>query len=216
MSWSTSELRVRLAPLNRLKPSSKIFYWPLQCGILLLWIFYVFVLSCVCYVFVRVCLNVLCGHLLGKSWPFGSRLWCLTVSLSLSHWYPGSGDVLDCIDSWSLHPYLLLLEIYRLKLKQIFFIVSIYMRHGYVETTWLQNTNMADTIENPINSGKTFFDSFVDIGQISLGFEADTSESWQQHAHCMRLTDKNLIKKLLTSNRKIRLLVNSFLTRSFS
>ena len=28
--------------------------------------FYVFVLSCVCYVFVRVCLYVLCGHLLGK------------------------------------------------------------------------------------------------------------------------------------------------------
>ena len=28
------------------------------------------------------------------------------VSLSLSHWYPGSGVVLDCIDSRSLHPYL--------------------------------------------------------------------------------------------------------------
>ena len=40
-------------------------------------IFYVFVLSCVCYVFVRVCLYVLCGHLLGKGWPLGSRLWCL-------------------------------------------------------------------------------------------------------------------------------------------
>ena len=25
-----------------------------------------FILSCVCYVFVRVCLYVLCGHLLGK------------------------------------------------------------------------------------------------------------------------------------------------------
>ena len=24
---------------------------------------------------------------------------CLTVSLSLSHWYPASGVVLDCIDS---------------------------------------------------------------------------------------------------------------------
>ena len=28
-----------------------------------------------------------------------TRLWCPTVSLSLSHWYPGSGVVLDCIDS---------------------------------------------------------------------------------------------------------------------
>ena len=26
-------------------------------------------------------------------------LLCLTVSLSLSHWYPGSGMVLDCFDS---------------------------------------------------------------------------------------------------------------------
>ena len=70
-------------------------------------IFYVFDLSCVCYVFVCVCLYVLCGHLLGKGWPLGSRLWCLTVSLSLSHWYPGSGVLVDCIDSWSLHPHLL-------------------------------------------------------------------------------------------------------------
>ena len=31
-----------------------------------------------------------------------------SVSLSLSHWYPGSGVVLDCIDSLSLHHFLLL------------------------------------------------------------------------------------------------------------
>ena len=48
-----------------------------------------FVLSCVCYVFVRVCLYVLGGLLLVKGWLLGSRLWCLIVSLSLSHWYPG-------------------------------------------------------------------------------------------------------------------------------
>ena len=53
----------------------------------------------VCYAFVHVSLFVPCGHLLGKSCPLGSRLWCMTVSLSLSHWYPGSGVVLDCIDS---------------------------------------------------------------------------------------------------------------------
>ena len=40
-----------------------------------------------------------CDHLLGKGWPLGSRLWCITVSLSLSHWYTGSGVVLDCIAS---------------------------------------------------------------------------------------------------------------------
>ena len=30
-----------------------------------------------------------CGHVLGKGCPLGSCLWCLTVSLSLSLWYPG-------------------------------------------------------------------------------------------------------------------------------
>ena len=28
----------------------------------------------------------------------GFRLLCLTVVLSLSHWYPGSDMILDCID----------------------------------------------------------------------------------------------------------------------
>ena len=53
------------------------------------------------------CLLCLCARLFicalrspaGKRWPLGSRLWCLTVGLSLSHWYPGSGVVLDYIDS---------------------------------------------------------------------------------------------------------------------
>ena len=38
-------------------------------------------------------------NLLGTGLPLGSRLWCLTVSLSLSHWCPGSGVFHDCIDS---------------------------------------------------------------------------------------------------------------------
>ena len=40
-------------------------------------------------------------------WERADLLALVCVSLSLSHWYPGSGVVLDCIDSWSLHPYLL-------------------------------------------------------------------------------------------------------------
>ena len=35
----------------------------------------------------------------GKGLTSGSHLWCLTVIVSLSHWCPGSGVVLDCIDS---------------------------------------------------------------------------------------------------------------------
>ena len=76
VSWSTSELRVRLAPLNRFKPSGEVFYWPFQGGtsfVDLLCFCSVLCLLC----FVHVCLYVLCGHLLGKGWPLGSRLWCL-------------------------------------------------------------------------------------------------------------------------------------------
>ena len=107
MSWSTSELRVRLAPWNWFN-LIKYFYWPskavLFCGFL----------SCVCYAFVRICLFLPYGHLLGKDWLIGSRLWCLIVSLLLSHWYPGSGVVLDCIDPWSLPSFLLAKALIRL------------------------------------------------------------------------------------------------------
>ena len=76
MTWSTSELRVRLAPLNRFKPSSKIFYWPFQGGLSFVDLLCFCSVLCLLY-FVRVCLYVLCGHLLGKGWPLGYRLWCL-------------------------------------------------------------------------------------------------------------------------------------------
>ena len=72
-------------------------------------------LLCFCSV---LCLLCLCARLFicALRSPAGKGLtsWLSfeesTVSLSLSHWYPGSGVVLDCIDSSSLHPYLLLLQ----------------------------------------------------------------------------------------------------------
>ena len=84
--WSTSELRVRLAPWNRFKPSGKIFLLTvprryLFCGSLMLF------LSCVCFAFTRVGSLMPCGHLLGKGWPLDSRLCCLILSLLFSHWY---------------------------------------------------------------------------------------------------------------------------------
>ena len=99
-------IKGKVCAMKLVKPSSQIFLLTVPrryffCGS------FMFYLSCVCYAFVQVCLFVPCGHLLGKDWPLGSLLWCLTVSLSLSHWYPGPGVVLDCIDSWYLHPYLL-------------------------------------------------------------------------------------------------------------
>ena len=67
-------------------------------AVLLLWIFYI------CSV---MCLLCLCSRLflcaLWSSAGKGLTSWLSfvvsSVSLSLSHWYPGSGVVLDCIDS---------------------------------------------------------------------------------------------------------------------
>ena len=100
--WTKDEVG---APLNQFMPSSKIFYWPFQGGAFL-WIIYVISIL-FCYAFMHVCLLMPCGHLLGKGWPLDSRLLCLIVTLPLSHWYPGSGVVLDCIASWSLPSFLL-------------------------------------------------------------------------------------------------------------
>ena len=45
---------------------------------------------------VHMCLVVTC---LERADLLALVFWCLTVSLSLSHWYPGSSVVLDCLDS---------------------------------------------------------------------------------------------------------------------
>ena len=71
--WSTSELRVSLAPWNWFKPSSKIFYWPFQGGFSFVDHLCYFALCLSCF---RVCLLLPCGHLLGMGWHFGSCLWC--------------------------------------------------------------------------------------------------------------------------------------------
>ena len=80
-------------------------------AVFLLWIFYVFVLSCVCFVFVRVCLYVLCGHLQGKGWPLGSRLWCLLwvchfpIGILGQVWYliVSIPDLCTITYSWFIH-----------------------------------------------------------------------------------------------------------------
>ena len=72
--------------LTGLSPSVK-YFTDRSKAVLLLWIFYVFVLSCVCYVFVRICLYVLCGHLLGKgSWLSFLVSKCDFVTFPLVSW----------------------------------------------------------------------------------------------------------------------------------
>ena len=49
------------------------------------------------------------------------------------------------------------------------------------------------------DSNKTFFDNYVDTGQICMGFKTDTPEKIRQHEHLMRISNKDLIEKLLTT-----------------
>ena len=61
-----------------------------------------------CIVFAMFCARLfICALWSPAGKGLTSWLSCVvsSVSLSLSHWYPGSGVVLDCIDSWSLQPY---------------------------------------------------------------------------------------------------------------
>ena len=53
-------------------------------------------LLCFCSV---LCLLCLCASPAGKGLTSWLSFVVSAVSLSLSHWYPGSGVVLDCIDS---------------------------------------------------------------------------------------------------------------------
>ena len=66
-------------------------------------------LLCFCSVLCLLCFVRVCAlwSPAGKGLTSWLSFVVSTVSLSLSHWYPGSGVVLNCIDSRSLHPYLL-------------------------------------------------------------------------------------------------------------
>ena len=55
VSLSTSELRVRLAPLNRFKPSSKSIFNDRSKAVLLLWIVFASYASCWCVMYCGIC-----------------------------------------------------------------------------------------------------------------------------------------------------------------
>ena len=95
--------------LKWLRMSKNAFWWPFQGGTS-----FVDHSCCFCRVFVMLsCASVYCCLVVScwvhcKGWRLSSRLWCLIVSLLRSHWYPWSGVILDCIDSWSFPSFLLL------------------------------------------------------------------------------------------------------------
>ena len=74
MSWSTSELRERLAAWNWFKLSNKIFYWPFQCGTF-----------CGSFMFLCLVFVVLSRLFIAALWPpagKGLTSWLLFVMLN--------------------------------------------------------------------------------------------------------------------------------------
>ena len=64
-----------------------------------------------CLVFVMPLCTSVYLYLVVTCWERADLLALFVVShceFVTFHWYPGSGVVLDCIDSWSLHSFLLL------------------------------------------------------------------------------------------------------------
>ena len=111
MSWSTSELWVRLAPWNRFKPSSKIFYWPFEDGTSFVDLLcLMFVMPLCAYVFACLVvtaekgltswLSFVVPNCLVCHFPFGIlvQVWYLIVSIpdlcTLTYLY------LRCISIW--------------------------------------------------------------------------------------------------------------------
>ena len=86
-------------------PPVKYFNWPFQCGTSFVDHFCYLCLHALCLSYFRVCSLLPCGRLLGKGWPLSSCLF--NCVFAIWYMYPGSGVVLDCIDSWSLPPFLL-------------------------------------------------------------------------------------------------------------
>ena len=101
--WTKGEVG---APWNQFEPSIKINTNRSKEVLLLCIICFINVLCLPC---IFVCSLLPCGHLKRKGWPLGSCLWCLSWFCYYPIWYPGTGVVLDCIDSWSLLSFLLLL-----------------------------------------------------------------------------------------------------------
>ena len=102
MSWSTSELRKRLAPRNWCKPFSKIFFTDPSKAVLL----FLDHLCYLCLVFVMLSRLFIAAlwSLEGKGLTFW-LLFVIFVCVRFCYFpilYPGTCVVLDCIDSLSL------------------------------------------------------------------------------------------------------------------
>ena len=99
VSWSISEWRVRLVPLNMFKPSSSFFTGRSKV-VLLLWILFV-ICVCFCYTVLSVpySLVITCWE---RAYLLALLLVMFSCVLSLLIWCPGSDELFDFIDSWSI------------------------------------------------------------------------------------------------------------------
>ena len=119
-----------------------------------------------------------------------------SVSLLLSHWYPGSGVVLDCIDSWSLHHYLLLM-IMCVNYDTCYFYLyfpDIFTNNSELDMLWMVSQDSAD---KGYMCKLWYFLFFLDIFRNfnewrRVRYTMDSLEGSGSVVECFRLRDQAL------------------------
>ena len=152
MSWSTSELRVRLAPWIRFKPSSKLFYWPYQGGTSFVDILCVFLVLCLLCLCARLFICVLWSPV-GKgltSWLSFVVFNCEFVTFPVVSWASRGtwlyrflifaplltlSAVCDCVISWS-YSLFYINKIFKRKVANIFLSISLDKCFRWLKEHW--------------------------------------------------------------------------------
>ena len=145
VSWSTSELIVRLAPWNRFKPSSKIFYWPFQGGtafVDLWWFFFCLVFVMPLCASVYLCLVITCWEM-ADPWLSFMVSNCNFVTFLLVSWVRCGTWLYRSIPDLCTITYFLILQVFYpkivacfLRLLHIFKWTSEYIL-SWKQTQWI-------------------------------------------------------------------------------
>ena len=159
VSWFTSELRVRFAPWNRFKPSSKIIYWPVEGGtsfVDLLCVFYCLLFDICLWVRLFICalwspagkgltswLSLVVSNCEFVTFPLVSRVRCGTWLYRFLIFAP----LLNLIDWWilSIHirrqPFLWFTIVHLVRIWKTFTLHRVVIQQSVLSCIWDQKTS---------------------------------------------------------------------------
>ena len=123
-----------------------------------------------------------------------------SVSLSLSHCYPGSGVVLDCIDSWSLQPYLLW---YHSANNELYIKLRHKWKVGYpIVVSKIKHLNIVKYVEISFENPYTVWGCIFKATEGTLRNEPNDVVMWRHLTQTVTSLKKIGIKIMATSTTK--------------